>query len=144
MKIFVAFLAIVGTMSAGSPLAAQAYQCRMPKVVSVPKISPQAKPRRLPVTGYTLAASWSPEFCKGREMQARHRTQCSGRSGRFAFVAHGLWPESRRNWPQWCATRRTVSSAVARANMCMMPSTRLIASQWAKHGSCMSRRPRTY
>ncbi len=28
--------------------------------------------------------------------------------------------------------------------MCMMPSTRLIARQWAKHGSCMTKRPDTY
>lgn len=28
--------------------------------------------------------------------------------------------------------------------MCMMPSARLVASQWAKHGSCMTRRPETY
>ena len=26
----------------------------------------------------------------------------------------------------------------------MMPSARLLASQWAKHGSCMTRSPRTY
>ena len=26
----------------------------------------------------------------------------------------------------------------------MMPSERLIARQWAKHGSCMTRRPQTY
>ena len=123
---------------------AQAYQCRMPVSISVPKITPQAKPRRLPVTGYTLAASWSPEFCKGREMDGRHRTQCSGRNGRFAFVAHGLWPESRGSWPQWCPTQRLVSPAEARRNMCMMPSARLVASQWAKHGSCMTRRPETY
>ena len=116
----------------------------MPQSVSVPKVSPQAKPRRLPVTGYTFAVSWSPEFCKGREMEGRHRTQCSGRNGRFGFVAHGLWPESRGSWPQWCATSRTVPPAEARKNMCMMPSTRLVASQWAKHGSCMVRKPQTY
>jgi len=28
--------------------------------------------------------------------------------------------------------------------MCMMPSARLVARQWAKHGSCMVRRPATY
>lgn len=123
---------------------AQAYQCRMPQSVTVPKVTPDSKPRRLPVTGYTFAISWSPEFCKGREMQARHRTQCSGRNGRFGFVAHGLWPESRGSWPQWCHAQRTVSPQEARRNLCMMPSTRLVARQWAKHGSCMTRRPETY
>ncbi len=116
----------------------------MPAQVSVPAIMPDAKPRRLPVTGYTLAVSWSPEFCKGREMQARHRTQCSGRNGHFGFVVHGLWPESRGNWPQWCPASRRLTPAEARRNLCMMPSTRLVARQWSKHGSCMTRRPETY
>ncbi len=137
---FAAVTAMVGNSAAN----AQAYQCRVPPSVSVPKITPQERPRPLPVAGYTLAASWSPEFCKGREMEARHRTQCSGRNGRFGFVAHGLWPDGRGTWPQWCSTQRTVSSAEARKNMCMMPSARLIASQWRKHGSCMARRPETY
>ena len=116
----------------------------MPQSISVPRIAPDGPERRLPVTGYTLAASWSPEFCKGREMQVRHRTQCSGRNGRFAFVAHGLWPESRGSWPQWCTTQRVVSATEARRNMCMSPSAQLLARQWAKHGSCMVRRPETY
>ncbi len=131
-------------LGASGTAIAQAYQCRMPTAISVPKIAPQSKPRRLPVSGYTFALSWSPEFCKGREMQARHRTQCSRRNGRFGFVAHGLWPESRGSWPQWCSATRTVPPAEARRNMCMMPSARLIASQWAKHGSCMTRKPETY
>lgn len=28
--------------------------------------------------------------------------------------------------------------------MCLTPSTSLLAKQWAKHGSCMARRPETY
>lgn len=130
--------------ASGSIAHAQSYQCRMPQSISVPRITPDAKPRVLPVTGYTLAASWSPEFCKGRESEARHRTQCSGRNGRFGFVAHGLWPESRGSWPQWCRTARTLSPAEARKNMCMSPSAALLARQWAKHGSCMSPRPEAY
>ena len=136
--------AMLGVLALPAPAQAQAYQCRMPKTISVPKVTPRARPRRLPVTGYTLAASWSPEFCKRRVRDSRHATQCSGRNGRFAFIAHGLWPESRGRWPQYCLTRRVVTPAVARPNMCMMPSARLLANQWAKHGSCMTRRPRTY
>ncbi|MFZ1743141.1 MAG: ribonuclease T, partial [Pontixanthobacter sp.] len=89
MKLLASTLTIMAMIAAAPSAHAQAYQCRLPQDVSVPKISPQEKPRRMPVTGYTLAASWSPEFCKGREMEARHRTQCSGRNGRFGFVAHG-------------------------------------------------------
>lgn len=131
-------------LSVSGTATAQAYQCRIPGSVSVPEIAPADRPRPLPVTGYTLAASWSPEFCKGREMQSRHRTQCSGRNGRFGFVVHGLWPDGRGTWPQYCSTQRKVSPVEARRNMCMMPSPALIASQWTKHGSCMTRRPETY
>ncbi|WP_128891382.1 ribonuclease T [Erythrobacter sp. HKB08] len=123
---------------------AQAYQCRMPASIAVPQVRPDAPARQLPVTGYTLAISWSPEFCKGREGQARHRTQCSGRNGRFGFVVHGLWPESRGSWPQWCPTAGRLTPAETRRNMCMSPSAALLARQWAKHGSCMTRRPDTY
>ena len=134
------------TIAPALPTAAnaQAYQCRMPQSISVPKITPEARERRLPVTGYTLAVSWSPEFCKGREGEARHRTQCSGRNGRFGFVVHGLWPEGRSSWPQWCRTSRQLSPAEARRNMCMSPSAALLARQWTKHGSCMVRKPETY
>lgn len=110
----------------------------------MPKITPEAPERRLPVIGYTLSLSWSPEFCKGREGNAKQATQCSGRNGRFGFVVHGLWPEGRGSWPQWCRTARSLSPAEARQNLCMSPSAALLARQWAKHGSCMTRRPETY
>ena len=136
---------LAATLAASSqPALAQAYQCRMPARISVPVIAPEGPARRLPVTGYTLALSWSPEFCKGRESQARSRTQCSGSNGRFGFVVHGLWPDARGTWPQWCPTAKRLSPAEARRNLCMMPSANLVARQWAKHGSCMTRKPETY
>jgi ribonuclease T2 len=46
-----------------SVASAQAYQCRAPQVRAVPTITPDGPRRELPVTGYTLALSWSPEFC---------------------------------------------------------------------------------
>ncbi len=100
--------------------------------------------RQVPVTGYTLALSWSPEFCKAREGQVSQNMQCSGDRGRFGFVVHGLWPEGRGTWPQWCPTARRVSPAQARGNLCLSPSTALQARQWAKHGACMVRKPETY
>lgn len=126
------------------PAQAQSYQCRVPQTVTVPKIAPDAPPRRTPVTGYTLALSWSPEFCKGRETRAADAVQCSGRNGRFGFVVHGLWPEGRGIWPQWCASRPAPSPAEVRRNLCMMPSARMQSHEWAKHGSCMVQRPETY
>lgn len=134
----------LAALAAGSAAHAQAYQCRVPGAISVPEVRPDARARQVPVTGYTLALSWSPEFCKGREGEARHRMQCSGRNGRFGFVVHGLWPEGRGTWPQWCPTARKVSPAQARRNLCMSPGAPLLARQWAKHGSCMVRRPETY
>ena len=95
--------------------------------------------RRLPATGHTLALSWSPEFCRGRERDARHRLQCAGGAGRFGFVVHGLWPEGPRAGPQWCRRAPPPSPAVVRAQFCRTPSVELIGHAWAKHGSCMAR-----
>jgi len=126
------------------PAFAQAYQCRVPQSVAVPQVRSDGPVRRVPVTGYTLALSWAPEFCKGRETRAADRAQCSGRSGRFGLVVHGLWPDGRGTWPQWCPTPYRVTPREAARNMCMMPSARLQASEWAKHGACMVRAPANY
>lgn len=136
--------ALICSIILNQPAFAQAYQCRMPARVSVPVIVPDGSARRLPVTGYTLALSWSPEFCKGRESRAGSSTQCSGSNGRFGFIVHGLWPEASGSWPQWCPSPNRLSSAEARRNLCMMPSVNLVTRQWVKHGSCMTRKPETY
>lgn len=98
----------------------------------------------MPVTGYTLALSWSPEFCRMRESNTKVARQCSGRAGRFGLVVHGLWPEGARGWPQWCRSPRRPSAAELRPNLCLSPSAQLVARQWAKHGACMARKPATY
>ena len=124
---------------------AQAYQCQAPRVSTVPQVTPNGQTRTTPVNGYTMALSWSPEFCKPREGQRAHRTQCSGDNGRFGLIVHGLWPQSANGrWPQWCPTQGRLTPAETRRNLCMMPSPRLVARQWAKHGSCMTKRPDTY
>ena len=71
------------------PALAQAYQCAPPANIGpLRPVTPDGPARRVPVSGYTLAVSWTPEYCKG----ARDRTsmQCSGANGRFGFVLHGL------------------------------------------------------
>ena len=137
-------MTIVG-LSLPATAHAQAYQCRAPSVSSVPQITPDGPRRELPVTGYTLALSWSPAFCRTRESSRRDRAQCSGDNGRFGLVVHGLWPHSANGrWPQWCATSNRITPAQIRGAMCMSPSERLIARQWAKHGSCMVQKPETY
>ena len=135
------FLAL---LASAAPLSAQAYQCRVPQAVTVPPVRPDGPTRRPPVTGYTLALSWAPEFCKGRQSRKADAVQCSGANGRFGLVVHGLWPEGRGTWPQWCPTTRRLSPAEARANLCMMPSARLQATEWRKHGACMTATPNGY
>ena len=129
-----------------SPALAQAYQCRAPQGrISLPQIAREGPVRDTPITGYTLAVSWSPEFCRGREDDPQHVRQCSGRGGRFGFVVHGLWPEGRGGeWPQWCATTRQPSEQAVRETLCTMPGERMIAHEWARHGSCMVRNPDAY
>jgi ribonuclease T2 len=128
------------------PAHAQAYQCRAPAApVGVPAVPRDGPVRQVPITGYTLALSWSPEYCRTRGARAADMRQCSGRFGRFGFVVHGLRPEGRgTNWPQWCPARHPLSSRELARNLCMTPSAALLAHEWAKHGACMAQRPESY
>ncbi|MXO88538.1 ribonuclease T2 family protein [Alteraurantiacibacter aestuarii] len=125
---------------------AQAYQCTIPTTgISVPRITQDGPTRQMPVAGYTLALSWSPEFCRNREDNPRNARQCSGQGGSFGFIVHGLWPNGRGNsFPQWCPVRSEPSPAILRQNLCLTPDAWLLAHEWAKHGSCMGVRPQTY
>ena len=125
-------------------VAAQAYQCREPSLLMAPSIVRDGPVRELPVTGYTLALSWSPEFCRTREGRQKHALQCSGVTGTFGLIVHGLWPESGRTWPQWCPTSRKPKPRELRENICLTPSARLLTHGWAKHGSCMTSDPARY
>lgn len=111
----------------------------------MPRVERDGPVRQTQVAGYTLALSWSPEYCRGRESDPRDRRQCSGQGGRFGFIVHGLWPEGDAgDWPQWCPATRTPTPADLAPNLCMTPSASLLAREWAKHGSCMVSRPETY
>jgi ribonuclease T2 len=125
-----------------TPVLAQAYQCRLPERVepiSPPK--PDGPVRRVPIARYTLAVSWSPEFCH----KDRTSMQCSGRNGRFGFVLHGLWPEARFGpSPQWCSMTPRPSPELILRNLCMTPAPWLLEHEWAKHGSCMTKTPNAY
>jgi ribonuclease T2 len=138
---------IVAVFALVSPAAAhtQALQCRVPQRIEAPALPAPDGPRRaLPIRGYTLALSWSPEFCRNHRDDAKSALQCGARMGRFGFILHGLWPESEPgHWPQWCDAK-PVSAETLRRNLCMTPSLDLLTHEWAKHGSCMARSPEGY
>ena len=129
-----------------TPALAQAYQCVAPASVGLgqpPK--PDGPAVRKPISGYTLALSWSPEFCRTRRSNPDQAVQCSGQSGRFGFVVHGLWPEAKSGpAPQWCSLTPRPKPETIRANLCMSPSAKLIEHEWAKHGSCMAKSAEGY
>lgn len=127
---------------------AQAMQCRVPGQLPEARsvVIPRGEvPSRQPATtGYTLALSWSPEYCRTREGDADAAMQCDGKIGEFGFILHGLWPEGERGDPRWCRAVPPVDRATTRATLCAMPSVELMAHEWAKHGSCVTKTPASY
>ncbi len=84
---------------------------------------------------YVLSLSWSPTWCAAEPGRARAAQCAVGR--RYAFVAHGLWPQYERGWPQYCDTsERWVPRATIAAMLDIMPSKDLIIHEWRKHGTC--------
>ena len=124
------------------PVFAQAYQCRMPQRVELGAPPHQdGPPIHTPLSGYSLAVSWSPEYCHSEHTSM----QCSGRNGRFGFVVHGLWPESASGpSPQWCAAAPRPAPELIGQYLCMTPVPSLLEHEWAKHGTCMAASPQAY
>jgi ribonuclease T2 len=119
---------------------------------NIPANLPRPKVERQPVQGtttpqiarYTLALSWSPQFCRSRENDPRHATQCAAEQD-FGFVLHGLWPEGGgKDQLAWCAPAEILPADVVRTNFCASPSPQLLQHEWAKHGTCMTRDPKLY
>lgn len=133
-------------LTPGAALA-QVRDCRVPAVLPRPALAtPSARePKRdLPIGGYTLALSWSPEYCRTRRASPADRFQCGG-GGRFGFVLHGLWPEGRgQQWPQHCRPAALLPERLLRANLCIMPSVQLMQHEYAKHGTCANLAPDAY
>lgn len=140
-------IALLVTSAPQPPVMAQAWQCRAPANLPRPRLENAApgEVRRTPVDGYLLALSWSREHCRGREADPDHSLQCGRSIGEFGFILHGLWPEaSGPAYPQWCRKAALLSRQTIAQNICVTPSVQLLQHQWAKHGTCMARRPDTY
>jgi ribonuclease T2 len=123
---------------------AQSAYCRFPDPLPRPQLEQPEARRFLPIGGYTLALSWSPQYCLTARGPAS-ALQCSGSNGRFGFILHGLWPEGvGKEWPQYCRPVDILPRKVIRENLCTTPSAQLLQHEWTKHGSCMATRPELY
>ncbi len=117
--------------------SAQSLSCMIPTQVERPRSDMpdlRSPTRNLPTASYTLAITWSPQFCKEQDAPT---FQC-GTGNKFGFALHGLWPDGAgKTWPQYCRPVELLSEATLRANLCATPSAQLLQHEWAKHGSCM-------
>ncbi|MCL6706791.1 ribonuclease [Pseudomonas sp. R2.Fl] len=85
---------------------------------------------------YVLSLSWSPTYCLSTEGNG-NKDQC-GASKRYGLVAHGLWPQYERGYPEFCSTNHSdrVPESLGRRFLDIMPSIGLIGHEWRKHGTC--------
>jgi ribonuclease T2 len=125
---------------------AQAPQCAIPPALKAPRSEnpPPGSQRILPLSGFVLAVSWSPQFCKKRGKDDKFDSQCDAETP-FGFILHGLWPDAEgQGEPRWCRKVPALSKALVRQNFCSTPSPQLQQREWAKHGSCITRDPAAY
>jgi ribonuclease T2 len=81
---------------------------------------------------YLASFSWSPAYCS---THPNDQTQCGSRG--FGFILHGLWPQkSTGGYPQNCPANDAPTRATVERTMAFMPSEKLIAHEWRKHGTC--------
>jgi ribonuclease T2 len=153
MKHFLNFAlsAIIGMTIVASEVLAQ-DACRLPQEIrpfTAEQIRQRAKnPVRLhAVDGYLLALSWSPSFCVDARPSSDSRFQCE--RNRFAFVVHGLWPQSSKAktvalQPAYCREAQPISVATHKAHLCTVPGVKLMTHEWQKHGVCAFQTPEQY
>jgi ribonuclease T2 len=137
--------AVAILLSACMADAAQARTCRIPDRLPAARVEPVSprEVRRIPITDFQLAISWSPQYCRTRAGR-EDRLQC-GPGATFDFILHGLWPEGAgRNWPQYCRPVQPLPPELVRSTFCATPSVRLQQHEWAKHGSCITESPAAY
>ncbi len=92
---------------------------------------------------YVLALSWSPAFCADPENAGRSPEQCA--AGRpYDLVVHGLWPQYEKDYPIDCPTDGEPSPELVTKMLDIMPSPRLVAHEWRRHGGCSGLDPEGY
>jgi ribonuclease T2 len=80
---------------------------------------------------YLLSLSWSPTYCLTHQDD---RAQCAGKG--YGFVLHGLWPQyDSGGYPRDCADSPLTADAEA-LGQTLYPSPKLVAHEWAEHGTC--------
>jgi ribonuclease T2 len=143
LSIFVAVVAAVPAQA----MAAQGPVCTPPLTLQQPhpELPTATEPSRiLPMGGYTLAISWSPQYCRAHGREPGNAFECGG-AARFGFTLHGLWPDGvGAVWPQYCKSTPILPPALIRRTMCSTPSEQLIQHEWAKHGTCTAGSPSQY
>lgn len=146
MKMIARIAATVAALAPGIA-SAQALVCAAPGVPPRPvaDLPSASQPQRnLPIGSYTLAITWSPQFCRTGGFTPAARFQC-GSGNRFGFTLHGLWPDGvGKDWPQYCAATTLLPPATIKGMMCATPSAQLLQHEWAKHGTCMGITPAEY
>lgn len=118
---------------------AQALDARTQQTMIENAVAAREQSQSREVTGYVLALSWSPAFCAARRDRLE---QCERR---LAWVIHGLWPQGAgvdnpRDHPFACGLARDAAPlprAVLERGARALPSERLAAHQWFKHGTCV-------
>jgi ribonuclease T2 len=150
-KLFAAIPVISGTFFMITAAFAQ-NACRLPNDIrpfTIEQMRQRAEdPVRLyPVDGYLLALSWSPAFCADARPSSDSKFQCE--RNRFAFVVHGLWPQSSKaktvaEQPAYCREAQPISLNTHKAHLCTVPGVKLMTHEWQKHGVCAFQTPEQY
>lgn len=93
---------------------------------------------------YVLSLSWSPSWCAANDRDGS-TPQCDGRRD-YRFVAHGLWPQYERGWPEYCPSDEPerVPQSLAGTLYDIVPSAGLAGHEWRKHGTCSGLGQRAY
>jgi ribonuclease T2 len=82
---------------------------------------------------YVLTMTWSPGFC-AVDGDADGAEQC--RDGPNGFLAHGLWPQYERGYPESCASAGRLPRALVDSMLDIIAGRGLVRHEWARHGTC--------